>query len=215
LLYGDDPAQGFVVGRRFAHPVMRIAFEAPPGFTLTNSPQAILIEGPDGARGEFSGGRLPPAGIEAYAEALLRQMLGDTPAEVASARRAVVHDVPAVVLQAVVSTRSGAVPLSLAAFAGADGSAYHFLLVSHPGTAPSPALATLFGSFRMLTNDEVAALKPRYLRVRRVAPGETPRSLAREMASDQPLERFLMLNDRKAGDPLRPGEAVKLIAWGA
>ena len=29
LLYGDDPAQGFVTGRRYAHPVMRIAFEAP------------------------------------------------------------------------------------------------------------------------------------------------------------------------------------------
>src|SRR5690606_33952323 len=56
LLYGDDPAQGFVIGRRFAHPEMRIAFEAPPGFTLTNSPQAILIEGPDGVRGEFAGG---------------------------------------------------------------------------------------------------------------------------------------------------------------
>ena len=43
LLYGDDPRQGFVIGRRFAHPVMRIGFEAPAGFTLTNSPQAILI----------------------------------------------------------------------------------------------------------------------------------------------------------------------------
>jgi predicted Zn-dependent protease len=46
LLYGDDPEQGFVLGRRFAHPVMRIGFEAPPGFTLTNSPQAIMIDGP-------------------------------------------------------------------------------------------------------------------------------------------------------------------------
>jgi predicted Zn-dependent protease len=46
LLYGDDPAQGFVIGRRFAHPVMRIGFEAPEGFTLTNSPQRILIEAP-------------------------------------------------------------------------------------------------------------------------------------------------------------------------
>ena len=29
MLYGDDPAQGFVMGRSFAHPEMRIAFEAP------------------------------------------------------------------------------------------------------------------------------------------------------------------------------------------
>jgi predicted Zn-dependent protease len=72
LLYGDDPAQGFVQGRRFAHPVMRIGFEAPEGFTLTNSPQAILIDGPDGLRGEFGGGRMPRGGLEAYASAPAR-----------------------------------------------------------------------------------------------------------------------------------------------
>lgn len=57
LLYGDDPEQGFVMGRRFAHPVMRIAFEAPAGFTLTNSPRAILIEGPDGCGESLPGAR--------------------------------------------------------------------------------------------------------------------------------------------------------------
>jgi predicted Zn-dependent protease len=65
LLFGDDPEQGFVIGRRFAHPVMQIGFRGARGFTLTNSPQAILIEGPDGCRGEFGGGRLPPDGLEA------------------------------------------------------------------------------------------------------------------------------------------------------
>ena len=36
LLYGDDPEQGFVIGRRFAHPVMRIGFQAPPSITSSD-----------------------------------------------------------------------------------------------------------------------------------------------------------------------------------
>ena len=38
MLYGEDPAQGVVRGRSFQHPELRIAFEAPPGFKLQNSP---------------------------------------------------------------------------------------------------------------------------------------------------------------------------------
>jgi predicted Zn-dependent protease len=87
LLYGDDPQQGFVMGRRFAHPVMRIGFDAPEGFTLTNSPEAILIDGPDGMRGEFAGGRMPAGGLEDYAAAVLEQMLKGAPAQAGEAQR--------------------------------------------------------------------------------------------------------------------------------
>jgi predicted Zn-dependent protease len=130
LLYGDDPAQGFVQGSRFAHPVMRIGFEAPPGFTLTNSPQSILIEGPDGLRGEFGIGRMPAGGLEAYASALLAQMLRGAPADMGSARQSVVNGVPAIIAPLTVQTEQGPVQLVLAAYDGGGGTAFHFLLAS-------------------------------------------------------------------------------------
>lgn len=215
LLYGDDPEQGFVIGRSFAHPIMRIAFEAPPGFTLTNSPEAILIEGPEGLRGEFSGGRLPPGGLPAYAEALLAEILGDAPAQVAGVERIVSHGVPGLVLQALVPTGQGTVLLSLAAYGDPAGDAYHFLMISPPRSGPLPALADLFQSFRFLAPAEVAALKPRVIRVQTVRPGETLRTLAARMVSDHPLEDLLMLNGRSRDEPLRPGQGIKLIAWAA
>ena len=46
MLYGEDPAQGIVRGRSFRHPGLRIAFDAPPGFRLQNSPTAVA--GSDG-----------------------------------------------------------------------------------------------------------------------------------------------------------------------
>ena len=213
LLYGDDPRQGFVQGRRFAHPVMRIGFEAPPGFTLTNSPQAILIEGPDGLRGEFGGQRMPPGGLQAYAEGLVRALLRGAPAEAGPAEAALINGLPALLLPVMVRTEQGAVELSIAAYDGGDGGAYHFIMVAPPAGASRAAIGALFGSFRLLSPEEVQSLRPRLIRTVRVAPGQDPAGLARHMASENPLDHFLMLNGLSAGQKLKPGELVKIVTF--
>ena len=53
MLYGDDPAQGFVRGREFAHPFLRIRFEAPVGFQVLNGASAVIAAGPGGATIRF------------------------------------------------------------------------------------------------------------------------------------------------------------------
>ncbi len=211
LLYGDDPAQGFVQGRRFAHPVMRIGFEAPPGFTLTNSPQAILIEGPEGSRGEFAGAPMPPGGPAQYAERLVAAMLRGAPAQAGPLEWARVNGVPTLLTSVMVQTERGPVELALAIYDGGDGGAYHFVMVAPPAEASRAALASLFASFRLLSPQEAATLRPRLIRSVRVGPGQTASTVARHMASEQPLDHFLMLNGRSANDPLRPGELVKIV----
>ena len=42
LVYGEDPSEGFVRGRRFLHPKLGFTFLAPPGFSLDNTAQAVL-----------------------------------------------------------------------------------------------------------------------------------------------------------------------------
>jgi predicted Zn-dependent protease len=215
LLYGDDPEQGFVTGRRFAHPVMRIGFEAPEGFRLTNSPQAILIEGPDGLQGEFSAGPQPPGGLAAYAEAVLTSLLGKAPADIGTASPVLINGVPALIVPARVRTEQGAVGLSLAAFEGPGGSAFHFVMISKPDAQASDLIAQLFQSFRLLSAQEAASLKPRRIRTVRAGAGDTARTLAARMATDEPMAHFLMLNGRAAGDPVKPGEMVKLVVVAA
>ncbi len=211
LLYGDDPQQGFVIGRRFAHPVMRIGFEAPPGFTLTNSPQAILIEGPDGLRGEFGGGAMPRGGLEAYAEQVVASLLRGTAAEAGPAEATRVNGVPALLTTLLVRTEQGAIELALAAYDGGGGRAFHFVLVAPPADSSRSALGSLVGSFRLLSAEEAGSLRPRRIRTLRVAPGQSAASFARLMAAEHPLDHFLMLNGRSPGDPLRPGELVKIV----
>ncbi|HEU0044247.1 M48 family metalloprotease [Sphingomonas sp.] len=214
LIYGDDPEQGFVLGRRFAHPVMRIAFEAPPGFSLTNSPRAIRLNGPNGIAGEFGGGRLPAGGLDAYAQALLAQTIGDTPAELESADPAMINGLPAIFLRIRVAVEGGTVPLSLAVYDMGAGEAYHFIVASPPADGGAAAVLALFRSFRRLSAEEAAALRPRVIRTVAVNPGDTADTLARRMADRAPRALFDLINGRSGDTPLRPGQRVKLVTYG-
>ena len=49
MLYGDDPAQGLVRGRRFIHGGLDLRFEAPEGFALLNGTGQVTAAGPEGA----------------------------------------------------------------------------------------------------------------------------------------------------------------------
>ncbi len=213
LLYGDDPAQGFVDGRRFAHPVMRIGFEAPQGFTLTNSPRSILIEGPDGLRGEFGGGPMPPGGLPAYTEGLIRTLLRGTPAQAGPAEPARINGLPALLVPVLVQTGEGSIELSIAAYDGGRGGAYHFIMVAPPADASRAAMTTLFGSFHLLSEEEARSLRPRLIRTVQVGPGQTPASFAALMASDHPLDHFLMLNGLAPGQAPKPGDMVKIVTF--
>jgi predicted Zn-dependent protease len=42
IAYGDNPADGLIRGRRFIHPRLGVAFEAPDGFGLDNTARAVL-----------------------------------------------------------------------------------------------------------------------------------------------------------------------------
>lgn len=210
MIYGDDPEQGFVNGRAFSHPTLRVAFEAPQGFTLTNTPAAVQIGGPSGLRAQFAGGALPQGGLEAYATAVLRQIIGQAPAQAGQMQRGTVNGLESVSAPARAQTQSGQVVEVVVTAYRVGDRAYHFAtLAPANGSAPfSPMLR----SMRTLSAQEAAALRPRQIELVTVGARDTAESLARRMAfDDYQLERFLALNGREAGQPLRNGETVKLV----
>ena len=50
LVYGEDPSEGFVRGRRFLHPKLGFTFTAPDGFVLDNTAQAVFGVKDNGAQ---------------------------------------------------------------------------------------------------------------------------------------------------------------------
>jgi predicted Zn-dependent protease len=211
---GDDPEQGFINGRAFAHPTIKIAFEAPTGFTMANSPQAVQIQGPNSMKGQFTGGANLTGGLDAYANAALRAILGQTPAQVGTPQATSVNGIPAVSQLARAQTQSGqAMDVAVMAY-NVNNKGYHFVIVGPAGQLNSTYAMTQ--SMRILSDSEIANLRPRQLEIVTVRSGDTIASLAARMAyNDFQVDRFKMINAIETDRALVPGEKLKIVTYGA
>ena len=66
-------------------------------------------------------------------------------------------------------------------------------------------------SFRRMSVTEIEKAQPLRIKSLTVANGDTVEKIASRMATDQPLERFMVLNGLSSGQTLRPGEQVKIV----
>lgn len=214
MLWGDDPTQGFVLGRTFAHPQMRIAFEAPPGFGLVNSTRAVLVQHPNGLKAQFSGGQAGNVALESYAAQVMRQTVGQTPAQVGQAERTRVNGLEAVVLPARAQSQSGVFDVTVTAYRAFPDAVYHFVTLAPSGQGR--AFDPLIRSFRTLSPAEASRLRPRTVRVITARPGDTFASLASRMAvEDFRSEWLAMINNLPANAQIRPGQPIKVIEYAA
>lgn len=212
MIYGDDPEQGFVNGRTFSHPGMRIRFEAPQGASLTNTPQAVIVRGQN-LQAQFSGGALQ-GDLETYANTVLRQVIGQAPAtQIERPRRSTTNGLETVSTLARAQTQQGQVlDVSVVAYRVGDR-AYHFVSITPQGGMN--VINPMTASFRQLTAQEAVALRPRQISIVTVGARDTAQSLANRMAfDDYRLERFLALNGFTSASDVRPGQSVKLVTYG-
>lgn len=211
LVFGDDAEQGFVRGASFVHPGLRIGFEAPYGFGLTNGTDAVLVVGRNGAKAQFTGGRMAGPTLEDHAQAALRSVIGAAQAQYASPQRTTINGLEAVIQQARVRTSSGGVAdVSVAAYRIDRDTAYQFVTIAPSGQGQQ--FDPLIRSFHRLSDREAANLQPRRIQVVSARGGETVRTMAAQMAVDSaPAEWFAVLNNLPADATLRPGQRVKIV----
>jgi predicted Zn-dependent protease len=205
LVYGEDPSEGFVRGRRFLHPKLGFTFTAPEGFVLENTPQAVF--------GVKDGGdlalRLDVVRIAAdqkltdYLKAGWIENIDESSIEAVS-----INGFPAAT-----ATAKGD-PWGFRLYAIRFGSeVYRFIFAAKN---KSPELDKQFReavqSFRRMTNAEIRTARPLRLKIVTVRSTDTVERLAARMAvADKPVERFRVLNGMDPSDKLEPGTMVKLI----
>lgn len=213
MLYGDSPEQGFVRGRRFAHPIMKFEFYAPNGFMLQNSPVAVIGSGPNNSNFQFDGAPDYKAGmaLDRYISQVWAPALKIS---VSQPRRTSTNGIPMATAKARVNTNNGTVDAQLIALQMAPDRVFRFLVVT-----PAQVTASMAGSFdgmlksfRRLSNAEAAQLKPLYVRTVTVKSGDTVSGLAARMAFDDfRLERFMALNGFSSAQDLKAGDRVKIV----
>ncbi|MEQ1495969.1 MAG: M48 family metalloprotease [Novosphingobium sp.] len=213
LLYGDDPKQGIVEGRKFTHPVDKFAFEAPQGYFLLNGTRAVAISGQTG-KGQLTGA--PFTGdLDAYVRSVFAQLAQDNKVTInpGSVQRTTVNGIPAAYAVArVTQGNNAAVDVTVFAYQMGTTSALHFMTIAQAGQAA--VFEPMYASMRRISVTEAAAAKPRKLVVLAAKKGDTIQSLGARMAyADAPLDRFMVLNGLTATSRIVAGQRIKLITY--
>lgn len=211
MLYGEDPAQGLVRGQTFWHPDLGFTFEAPAGFDIVNTPEAVVIQGGENTGIIFDGAEV--AADISMVNYLTGQWADDL--RLSNVRSFTVNGMPAAGGAARVATKSGTVEVHLAAVRFANDRVYRFQLISPP-PASSALVADFNGmvqSFRAIAEDEKGKYKPRRLAVERVDAGDTLETLAERLPYDDEynVERLMVLNRLSSPADLQAGQRIKLI----
>ena len=213
LLYGDDAAQGIVVGRQFVHPGLKLKFAIPEGYTIDNQSDFVTIASQSG-KAQFGGGRYD-GNLDGYVQGLFQQLAGQG-AQIGTIplQRTTINGLAASYGSANMSNTQGTrLTVTIIGYAYSPDTAYQFMIVTPQGQSMG-GLVTTVNSMARITDQEAAGVKSRKIHLVRVRAGDTPASLSRQMAyGDHQLERFLVLNGLKAGDSLAPGSTVKLVVF--
>lgn len=209
----DDPEQGVIDGRTFTHPDLRLQFTVPTGYLMQNGTDAVTIAGSAG-KAQFSTGRYN-GNLDTYIGAVLQSLTGGrTQLQVLDRNRTTVNGLPTSYVVARANTSSGAVDVSVFAYAFSPTQAYHFVMLTQGGRGVGP-FGAMVNSLRRISTAEASAIRPRVIDVVTVRQGDTMQSLAARMAyRDFQLDRFLSLNGLPAQARLTPGQRVKLVVYG-
>jgi predicted Zn-dependent protease len=210
LLYGEAPAQGFIRGRDFLHPVLRIRFEVPGGFQLFDTAERVFAVSPSKALIVFDGGP-EKTGMSArvyltdeFAKGLVLQ----------DVRSGKLNGLDGATGTTMIHTPRGPMSMRLVAIRADSEHIYRFQYEAPPSINAqlTPQFAKTTASFRVLTPAEAAALKARRVEVITVKSTDTVGGLARQLPfEDYKLERFRILNSLGPGSRLDPGQQLKQI----
>ena len=205
LVYGEDPSEGFVRGRRFLHPKLGFTFQAPESFTLDNTAQAVIGVREGGTQAmRFDVVRVPP-----------EQTLGDylnsgwmEGVDKTTTEETTINGFPAA------STVAQGDQWQFKVYAMRfNGDVYRFIFATRQKSTESDRnVRETVNSFRRLTLDEIQAARPLRIKVITVQPGDTVDSLAHRMGGvDHPTERFRVLNGLDARAQVKVRDRVKVV----
>ncbi len=204
IVYGEDPSEGFVRGRRFLHPKLGFTFTAPENFTLDNTAQAVIGVRQDGGQAlRFDVVRVPA-----------EQTLGDYLASgwIDNVDKSTIEDVTINGFPGSTAiARSD--PWQFRIYALRFGSdVYRFIFASRQPVENNRDFRDSINSFRKLTADEIQSAKPLRIKVITVQPGDTVDSLSHQMSAvDHPADRFRALNGLDAHANVKVRDMVKIV----
>jgi predicted Zn-dependent protease len=209
ILYGDGPDQGYVRGQEFVHVPLDFRFEVPDGFSMTNTPTAVIAKDDKGAQIVFEGA---PGAKDVRLDAYLQNGFSSKIA-IRDIEMLDIEGQEAATGVADVSLRSGSARLRVVVIRHGS-SAYQFLFITPLEIADQynlPLRRTTY-SFRPLTTREQQTYTPLRIKVRAVNPEYSLQTFIDDMQVDKaPAEVFATINGLADGQAPATGALVKVV----
>jgi len=204
VIFGDDPAQGYVRGREFLHPRLAIGFSVPPSYRLENTRAAVLAAAGRNRAMRFDGVTVGTATNPAayLASGWVNGLKPET------IRQVRINDMPA----ATAAAQAGQWNFRIAVLQ-IGPSMYRIIFADRGnGSAIDAALQSTLKSFRKLTPAETARLRPLRIDIVRARSGDSVSRLAGQIkGTERRRQLFRILNGLNQGDPVKPGETYKIV----
>ncbi len=204
LAFGDSPAQGAIVGRRFIHPTLKFTFTVPEGYTLQNAKGAIVGVAGDGEAVRFDSAEVPQSmALTDYLKSgWIAGLRPDT------VKREEFNGIE--MASGVAATSEWNFRVSVMRMGGL---VYRFIFAAR---IDSPQFARgaeqTLRSFRQASDKDVGSIRKLVVRTITAGSVDTADSLARKMGNlTRGTELFYILNNLYPGDPVTPGARYKIV----
>ena len=205
VAFGDDPMDGAIRGRKFIHPRLGFSFEAPEGFVLENSSQAVLGVAEGGAEALRLDSVRAPQG-KTLSDYLTSGWIDGL--MTSSIQTKEINGMPAVLANA----RAGEWNFRVAVIAYRDDVYRIIFAVKSLTPEADERFARSIASFGPIKPEEAGQAQPLHLRLAVAGLGDTAETMAQKMTwLDRPVEHFLLLNGLES-PTLKAGETYKIIA---
>jgi predicted Zn-dependent protease len=212
MLWGPDPRDGVVKGSTFIHPALKFAFDAPDGFKLQNSPDAVVGKGNNMAMIFDLAEPAPSGPLTQYVSSQWQEG-----AKITNVQSFEVNGMEAATGIAMGSISDTPVAIRMVAIRQSAKTVYRFLYATPPDNfkAMDQRFLASAQSFREISAEDAAGYAPKRIRVVTVKEGDTVASLSQQMQVDEaPAEWFRVLNHLGANAELQAGQKVKIVVQG-
>ncbi len=204
MLFGDSPDEGFVRGRSYIHPHLRIAFTLPQGYRLENTSKAVLAIARNGTAMRFDG-------VSVNHDVKLTSYLTSgwvTGLLIGSIRQQQING-----NEAVLATAKAKGWTFRIAVIRIQSATYRFVFATtKPDAAFESNVAETFQSFRKLTAQQAMNFKPLTVKIITAPQAASAASYAAQMqGTDQPERLFRLLNNVSGNTRIKKNQLIKLV----
>ena len=213
IVFGDSPSDGIVRGNEFLHPDLRLALAFPKGWEVQNSATQVLAKAPDRENYMLltlvpnANGSLQQIAQGSMANAGFRQVQGE---------RESLNG-----LDAYVGTYQGAMQgigniVTVAAHVVHNRNVYMFAGLAPPNqfqSAQQQFVASI-RSFRELSQEEAARIRPNRVDIYTVRNGDTWESLASRTGNVVKPATLAIMNNYEPNEPPRSGDQIRIVVEG-